>query len=98
MQVFLVWQSVKKKTLQIAAEDAYGARDEEAIIEFPSENIPADMKLEPGMQLTLRNQNGQPVPVIVLEVKPTVVIMDANHMLAGQDLIFDVELVEINEA
>src|SRR6478736_401883 len=46
----------EKKTLQIAAEDAYGARDEEAIIEFPSENIPADMKLEPGMQLTLRNQ------------------------------------------
>jgi len=87
----------EKKTLQIAAEDAYGARDEEAIIEFPAENIPADMKLEPGMQLTLRNQNGQPVPVIVLEVKDDVVIMDANHMLAGQDLIFDVELVEISE-
>ena len=87
----------EKKTLQIAAEDAYGARDEEAIIEFPAENIPADMKLEPGMQLTLRNQNGQPVPVIVLEVKDDVVIMDANHMLAGQDLVFDVELVEINE-
>ena len=87
----------EKKTLQIAAEDAYGARDEEAIIEFPAENIPADMKLEPGMQLTLRNQNGQPVPVIVLEVKDEVVIMDANHMLAGQDLVFDVELVEITE-
>jgi peptidylprolyl isomerase len=88
----------EKKTLQIAAEDAYGARDEEAIIEFPAENIPADMKLEPGMQLTLRNQNGQPVSVIVLEVKEEVVIMDANHMLAGQDLVFDVELVEISEA
>ncbi len=87
----------EKKTLQIAAEDAYGMRDEEAIIEFPSENIPEDMKLEPGMQLTLRNQNGQPVPVIVLDVKEDVVIMDANHMLAGQDLVFDVELVEIIE-
>ncbi len=87
----------EKKTLQIAAEDAYGMRDEEAIIEFPAENIPEDMKLEPGMQLTLRNQNGQPVPVIVLEVKEEVVIMDANHMLAGQDLVFDVELVEIVE-
>ena len=87
----------EKKTLQIAAEDAYGIRDEEAIIEFPAENIPEDMKLEPGMQLTLRNQNGQPVPVIVLEVKDDVVIMDANHMLAGQDLVFDVELVEIIE-
>ena len=87
----------EKKTLQISAEDAYGMRDEEAIIEFPADNIPEDMKLEPGMQLTLRNQNGQPVPVIVLEVKDDVVIMDANHMLAGQDLVFDVELVEIIE-
>ena len=87
----------EKKTLRIAAEDAYGARDEEAIIEFPAENIPEDMKLEPGMQLTLRNQHGQPVPVIVLEVKEEVIIMDANHMLAGQDLVFDVELVSISE-
>jgi len=87
----------EKKTLQISAEDAYGARDEEAIIEFPAENIPEDMKLEPGMQLTLRNQHGQPVPVIVLEVKEEVIIMDANHMLAGQDLVFDVELVSISE-
>jgi peptidylprolyl isomerase len=53
------------------------------------------MQLEPGMQLTLRNQYGQPVPVIVLEVKEEVVVMDANHMLAGQELVFEVELVEI---
>ena len=51
--------------------------------------------MEPGMQLTLRNQYGQPVPVVVLEVKSDVIIMDANHMLAGQELVFDVELVEI---
>jgi peptidylprolyl isomerase len=87
----------EKKTLQIIADEAYGARDEEAIIEFPAENIPEDMKLEPGMQLTLRNQQGQPIPVIVLEVKEEVIVMDANHMLAGQDLVFDIELVEIIE-
>jgi len=85
----------EKKTIQIAPEDAYGMRDEEAVIEFPSENVPPDMKLEPGMQLTLRNQHGQPVPVVVLEVKEEVIVMDANHMLAGQELIFEVELVEI---
>lgn len=87
----------EKKTIQLAPADAYGERDEEAVIDFPAANIPADMKLEPGMQLTLRNQYGQPVPVIVLEVKEEVVIMDANHMLAGKDLVFDVELVEIVE-
>jgi peptidylprolyl isomerase len=84
-----------KKTLNIPAHEAYGERDDQAIIEFPASNIPADMKLEPGMQLTLRNQYGQPVPVVVLEVKTDVVVMDANHMLAGKELVFDVELVEI---
>ncbi|MFN5477384.1 MAG: FKBP-type peptidyl-prolyl cis-trans isomerase [Chitinophagaceae bacterium] len=87
-----------KKILNISATEAYGERDEQAIIEFPAANIPADMKLEPGMQLTLRNQHGQPVPVVVLEVQAEVVIMDANHMLAGKELVFDVELVEIIEA
>ena len=86
----------EKKTINIAPEDAYGPRSEEAIIEFPSENVPADMKLEPGMPLTLNNQAGQPVPVIVVEVKDDVIVLDANHFLAGQELIFDIELVEVN--
>jgi peptidylprolyl isomerase len=87
----------EKKTINIAPEDAYGPRSEEAIIEFPKENVPADMVLEPGMPLTLSNQAGQPVPVIVVDVKDDVIILDANHFLAGQELIFDIELVEISE-
>jgi peptidylprolyl isomerase len=58
-----------KKTLQIPPDEAYGQRDDEAVIEFPAENVPSDMQLEPGMQLTLRNQYGQPVPVVVMEVR-----------------------------
>ena len=85
----------EKRTISIAPEDAYGHREEEAIIEFPTENIPPDMKLEPGMSLTLSNQAGQPVPVIITEIKEDVVILDANHFLAGQELVFDIELVEI---
>ena len=85
----------EKKTINIAPEDAYGTRSEEAIIEFPKENVPADMVLEPGMPLTLSNQAGQPVPVIVVEVKEEIIVLDANHFLAGQELIFDIELVEI---
>ncbi len=85
----------EKKTINILPEDAYGTRSEEAIIQFPKENVPADMKLEPGMTLTLSNEMGQPVPVIVVEVKDDVVILDANHFLAGKELIFDIELIEI---
>lgn len=85
----------EKKTINIAPEEGYGEKSEDAIIEFPKENIPADMKLEAGMPLTLSNQEGQPVPVIVVEVREDVIILDANHFLAGQELIFDIELVEI---
>lgn len=84
-----------KKTITIVAADAYGERVAEAIIEFPKENIPADMKMEVGMQLTLSNQYGQPVPVVVTEIKEAAVVLDANHHLAGKDLVFDIELVEI---
>jgi peptidylprolyl isomerase len=84
-----------KKTINIISDEAYGPRSEEAIIEFPKANVPPDMILEAGMPLTLSNQQGQPVPVIVLEVKDDVIILDANHFLAGQDLVFDIELVEI---
>ena len=85
----------EKKTLNIAPEDAYGPRSEEAIIPFPKENVPADMKLEPGMTLTLTDQMGQPIPVVVVDVKEDIIILDANHFLAGQELVFDIELVEI---
>jgi peptidylprolyl isomerase len=84
-----------KKTINIPAAEAYGERSPEAMIDFPKENVPADMVLEPGMQLTLTNQHGQPFPVIVGEVKEDVIILDANHQLAGHDLVFDIELVEI---
>ncbi len=85
----------EKKTINIIPEDAYGQRLEEAIINFPKENVPADMQLEPGMQLTLSNQMGQPFPVVVTEIKEDVIILDANHFLAGKELVFDIELVEI---
>lgn len=84
-----------KKTVNIPAVDAYGEKDPNAIIPFPKENVPADMKLEPGMQLTLTNQQGQPFPVVVTEIKDDVIVLDANHFLAGEELVFDIELVEI---
>lgn len=84
-----------KKTVNIPAVDAYGEKDPTAIIEFPKENIPADMKLEPGMPLTLSDKEGHPVNVVITEINETIIILDANHFLAGQDLVFDIELVEV---
>ncbi len=85
----------EKKTINIPAADAYGEVNEDAIIQFPKEQVPTDMLLQTGMQLTLSDPNGNPVPVVVVEVQEAIVILDANHFLAGKELIFDVELVEI---
>jgi len=85
----------EKKTINIAPADAYGEKNEDAIIEFPANQVPADMKLEIGMQLQLSDQAGNPIPVVVAEIKQDVIVFDANHFLAGKELIFDVELVEI---
>jgi peptidylprolyl isomerase len=86
-----------KKTVTIPAEEGYGERNEDAVIPFPKANVPENLQLKTGMSLTLSNERGQPVPVVVKEIKEDVVILDANHFLAGQDLVFDIELVEISE-
>ena len=85
-----------KKTVTILAAEAYGETNPEAIIQFPKINVPADMVLEPGMPLTLTDQNGHPVQVVVVEVQEDIIVLDANHELAGKDLVFDIELVSIN--
>jgi len=79
----------EKKTILIDPDHGYGQKDPSAIIEFPSSNIPEGMTVEVGMKLNLQNQYGQPVPVVVMEVREDVIIMDANHFLAGKDLTFD---------
>jgi len=84
-----------KKTVEIPAEDAYGDKDETAIFEFPKDQLPANITPEPGLQLAMTDGSGQSFPVKVAEVRDDVVVFDANHHLAGEDLIFDLELVEI---
>jgi peptidylprolyl isomerase len=85
-----------KKTIQIPAEDAYGNKNEEMMIEFPKDRFPSDMNPEVGMPLTMSNGAGQNFRVTITEVKDDSVILDANHPLAGEELIFDMELVEIS--
>jgi FKBP-type peptidyl-prolyl cis-trans isomerase 2 len=84
-----------KRTVEIGVGDAYGEKNEDMIIEFPKEQFPPDMKPEAGMQLMMNNGQGQQFPVVIKEVREESVLLDANHPLAGEDLIFDIELVEI---
>jgi peptidylprolyl isomerase len=66
------------------------------LIEFPLDRFPEGMKPEVGMQLQMSNGQGQQLPVVIVDVKPDSVVLDGNHPLAGEDLIFDLELVEID--
>lgn len=84
-----------KKTVNIPVEDAYGPKNPDMIIEFPKEQVPADMPMEVGMRLNLNNSQGQVVPVVITEIQEAAILLDANHPLAGEDLVFDIELVEI---
>lgn len=85
----------QKVTAEIPAAEAYGDAKKELIFDVPKSNLPPDMKPEAGQQLAMSQPNGQQVPVTVKEVHDDKVIIDANHQLAGKDLIFDIELVEI---
>lgn len=85
----------EKVTAEIPAAEAYGESRTDMIFDVPKSNLPADMKPEVGQQLAMSQPNGQQVPVRVKEVHDDKVVIDANHDLAGKDLIFDIELVEI---
>jgi FKBP-type peptidyl-prolyl cis-trans isomerase 2 len=84
-----------KKTISIPVKEAYGPRQEEMVMEFPITNFPPDIKPEVGMTLNMHTENGQELPVVITAVTEEVVTLDANHPLAGQELVFDIELVDV---
>ena len=85
----------EKKTVHIPAADAYGERNDDMILHFPVEQVPDIEQISKGDKLFLQGPGGMPVPVTVLMVDETGVVLDANHELAGKDLNFDIELVEV---
>jgi peptidylprolyl isomerase len=85
----------ESKTANIPADKAYGQRHEEMVMEVPREQVPPDLQPEVGQRLQVGMQSGQPVVVTITEVGETSITLDANPPLAGKDLIFDIQLVEI---
>ncbi len=83
------------KTFTIPADEAYGPRRPELVHHMPREHIPEHVDLYPGARLEARDQGGNRLLLTVVSVSDSEVVLDANHPLAGQDLTFKVELVEI---
>ncbi len=88
----------EKKTINITPEDAYGPVRPELMQQVPKEQLPADMAPEVGQTLVAQGQDGRETHVVVAQVEEAHIIVDANHPLAGKDLVFDIELVEIATA
>lgn len=84
-------------TVTIPAEEAYGERQDELIqslpLEFFGEQLP-----EEGWMLQLQSEDGNIIPAVVVSVDDDSATLDINHPLAGQDLTFEINLVEIVEA
>lgn len=91
-------QEGEKKTVRIPAAEAYGERRDDFILTFPANQVPNIEQINAGDKLFLQTPSGQPVPATVIKVDETGVVLDANHELAGKDLTFDIELVEVAEA
>ena len=83
-----------KKTVTIPAEDAYGTRQEELLFSVERTQLPDHIQPEVGQQLQV-SQDGQATVVTVAELTDTTIVLDANHPLAGENLTFDLEVVEV---
>jgi peptidylprolyl isomerase len=65
------------------------------LIEYPKSQFPEQIELQVGTDLMMSSASGQQFQVKIADIKDDVVVLDANHPLAGQELVFDIELVEI---
>lgn len=83
------------KTTEIPMENAYGPRNEEIVMEVGLDQFPPDIQPAVGLQLEIGQHEGQPVIVTITAVNDTHATLDPNPPLAGQDLTFELELVEI---
>ena len=84
------------KIAEIPSAEAYGEHNEEMVISVPKTQRPEGLNPEVGQQLGMQQPNGQSIPVRVTKVETESIEIDANHPLAGKDLVFDLELVEIS--
>lgn len=85
----------ESKDIHLMPEKAYGMPSDENIITMEIQQLPGSEGLEVGQKVALQNAYGQPVPVTVTEKTETTITFDANHEMAGKELNFKIELVEV---
>jgi FKBP-type peptidyl-prolyl cis-trans isomerase 2 len=84
------------KTITIPASEAYGEVREDMVQEVPRAHLPEGLSPHVGQQLASRMPDGQELLLVVTQVEADFIVVDANHPLAGKDLIFEIELVSVH--
>jgi FKBP-type peptidyl-prolyl cis-trans isomerase SlyD len=87
-----------RKSVHVIPEDGYGEMDPDAIQEIPREEFPDDIPLEIGVELELKDQDGESLFATILSVNKKTVKLDFNEPLAGKDLHFEIEIVDLRHA
>lgn len=85
----------EEKVARLSPADAYGEVNENMIFPIKKANIPNEIQIAMGMQLNAQTNQGQPIQVTVVDIQDDQIMVDANHPLAGKELIFELKLVEV---
>ncbi|MEA3365354.1 MAG: peptidylprolyl isomerase [Candidatus Hydrogenedentes bacterium] len=85
----------ENKVETVAAGEAYGPFRDELVQELSRQDFPGDVTITQGQRFEARTASGQPLMLTVVDVADDKVTVDANHPLAGKDLVFEIELLEI---
>ncbi|MCK5742005.1 MAG: peptidylprolyl isomerase [Chlorobi bacterium] len=86
----------EKKTINIPIAEAYGEYRKELLLKVDLKQLPDGVEPKVGDTLEMTNENGDIIPVRVADITETDIVLDANHPLSGQELVFDLELVSID--
>lgn len=84
----------EKNTITIPSNEAYGERRDDMNVSVEKEKLPEDLAPELGQQLQIQQQDGKAIPVVIADISDTHVTLDANHPLAGEDLTFEIEVID----
>jgi peptidylprolyl isomerase len=94
-QIVMGMSEGERRTGTIAPEDAYGVHDDRLVLVVDRSTLPDEVEPEVGEELELESEAGETLPVVITEITESEVTLDGNHPLAGKELIFTIDLVEI---
>ncbi len=86
----------QKKEIKISPVEGYGEYNKELVLRLDRDEFPPDVELKPGRTVQYQNRGGERVNLVVNDLDEKTVTVDANHPLAGLDLIYEVELIAVN--